>query len=123
MNDLIVYSLKVRREQLERARRFLARQGELLQDSLRGLIELAADCEQCLELEEEDASITEMQSALATLLAKCKGAWRLNGLLHEAVVRIAKINGLPTEFVNNVLGEARQIKPAVCRKGLLRQSS
>ncbi len=59
MDAPIVYSLKVDREQLGRAKRFLARQGELLQDSLRDLIEAAADCEQCLELHEEEASITE----------------------------------------------------------------
>ena len=77
MDAPIVYSLKVDREQLGRAKRFLARQGELLQDSLRDLIEAAADCEQCLELHEEEASITELQSAFTTLLAKCKDAWLL----------------------------------------------
>jgi DNA-directed RNA polymerase specialized sigma24 family protein len=115
MDDPIVYSLKINREQLERAKRFLARQGGLLQDSLRDLIEAAADCEQCLELNEEEASITELQSAFATLLAKCKDAWLLNRLLQEAVMRIAKRSRIPVEFVTNVLGEARRAKAATRR--------
>lgn len=115
MNDPIVYSLKVNREQLGRAKRFLARQGELLQDSLRDLIEAAADCEQCLELHEEEASITELQSAFATLLAKCKDAGLLNSLLREAVMRMAKRSRIPVEFVANVLSEARQTRPATRR--------
>lgn len=115
MGDSIVYSLKVNREQLGRAKRFLARQGELLQDSLRDLIEAAADCEQCLELHEEDAPITELQSALATLLAKCKDAWLLNSLLRETIMRLAKKSRVPLEFVVNVLGEARRTKPAARR--------
>lgn len=115
MDAPIVYSLKVDREQLERAKRFLARQGELLQDSLRDLIEAAADCEQCLELHEEEASITELQSAFTTLLAKCKDAWLLNSLLQEAVMRMAKRSRLPVEFVANVLGEARRTRSATRR--------
>jgi DNA-directed RNA polymerase specialized sigma24 family protein len=115
MDDPIVYSLKINREQLGRAKRFLARQGGLLQDSLRDLIEAAADCEQCLELHEEEASITELQSAFATLLAKCKDAWLLNRLLQEAVMRIAKRSKIPVEFVANVLGEARRAKAATRR--------
>jgi len=115
MDDPIVYSLKINREQLGRAKRFLARQGELLQDSLRDLIEAAADCEQCLELHEEEASLTELQSAFATLLAKCKDAWLLNRLLQEAVIRIAKKSRIPVEFVANVLGEARRAKAATRR--------
>jgi hypothetical protein len=115
MDDRIVYSLKVNREQLGRAKRFLARQGELLQDSLRDLIEAAADCEQCLELHEEDAPVTELQSAFATLLAKCKDAWHLNDLLQEAVMRMAKRSRIPLEFVANVLGEARRTRAATRR--------
>jgi len=115
MDDPIVYCLKVNREQLGRAKRFLTRQGELLQDSLRDLIEVATDCEQCLELYEEDASITELQSAFATLLAKCKDAWLLNSLLREAVMRLAKKSRVPLEFVGNVLGESQRTKPAACR--------
>ena len=113
MSDLIVYSLKVKREQLERAKRFLGRQGGLLQDSLRDFIDVAADCEQCLELHEENAPISELQSAFATLLAKCKDAWHLNGLIQEAVMRIAKMSKVPLDFISNVLGEARRIKPVV----------
>lgn len=112
MDDPIVYSLKIDREQLGRAKRFLAREGELLQDSLRDLIEAAADCEQCLELHEEDASITELQSAFATLLAKCKEASHLNSLLQEAVMRMAKQSRIPAEFVSNVLDEAQRTRPA-----------
>lgn len=116
MGDLIVYSFKVEKEQLKRAKRFLVRQGALLQDSLRDFIEVAADCEQCLELHEEEASISELQSAFATLLAKSKDAWYLNSLLQEAVMKIAKISKVPLDFIMNVLGEARRIKPVVVRR-------
>ena len=110
MEEIVVYSVKVNREHLVHAKKFLARQGELLQDSLRDLIEVAADCEQCLELQEEEASITELQSAFTTLLANCKDAWYLNRLLQDAVMRIAKKSKVPLEFVANVLSEARRTK-------------
>jgi len=116
MGKLIVYSFKVEKEQVARAKRFLARQGALLQDSLRDFIEVAADCEQCLELHEDEASISELQSAFATLLAKCKDAWYLNSLLQEAVMKIAKICKVPLDFIVNVLGEARRVKPVVVRR-------
>ena len=115
MGDIIVYSLKVKREQLERAKRFLARRGVLLQESLRDVIEVAADCEHCLELHEEDASISELQSAFATLLANCKNTWHLNSLLHEAVIKTAKICKVPLDFITNVLGEAQRVKSAARR--------
>jgi len=115
MGELIVYSLKVNKEQLERAKKFLAREGELLQESLRDFIDVAADCEQCLELHEEDASIGELQSAFTTLLAKCKETWHLNNILQESVMRIAKLSKVPLDFITNVLLEARRIKPAVRR--------
>jgi hypothetical protein len=66
-------------------------------------------------LQEDEASITELQSAFTTLLAKCKDAWHLNRLLQEAVVRIAQKSKIPLEFVANVLGEARRIKTMVPR--------
>ena len=113
MGNLIVYSFKVEKEQLERAKRFFDRQGTLLQDSLRGFIDVAADCERCLELHEEDASIGELQSAFATLLANSKATWYLNSLLHEAVMKIAEICKVPLDFITNVLEEARRLKPAV----------
>lgn len=113
MGKLIVYSFKVEKEQLKRAKRFLAREGALLQDSLRDFIEVAADCEQCFELQEAEASISELQSALATLLAKSKQIWHLNGLLQEAVLKIAKMSKVPLDFIMNVLGEARRIKVPV----------
>ncbi len=116
MGKLIVYSFKVEKEKLARAKKFLARQGALLQDSLRDFIEVAADCEQCLELHEDEASISELQSAFTTLLAKCKDAWYLNGLLQEAVMKIAKICKVPLDFIMNVLGEARRVKPVVVRR-------
>ena len=116
MGKIIVYSFKVEKEQIERAKRFLARQGALLQDSLRDFIEVAADCEQCLELHEDEASISELQSAFATLLAKCKDAWYMNSLLQEAVMKIAKICKVPLDFIMNVLGEARRVKPVVVRR-------
>ncbi|MFC1938598.1 hypothetical protein ACFLWM_00360 [Chloroflexota bacterium] len=110
MEEIVVYSVKVNREHLVHAKKFLARQGELLQDSLRDLIDVTADCEQCLELQEEKASITELQSAFTTLLAKCKDAWYLNRLLQDAVMGIAKKSKVPLEFVANVLSEARRTK-------------
>jgi hypothetical protein len=115
MGGLIVYSLKVEKEQLERAKRFLNRKGALLQDSLRDFIDVAAECEQCLELQEEDAPISELQSAFATLLAKCKNAWYFNSLLQEAVMKIAKMSKVPLDFITNVLGEAQRLKSAVRR--------
>ncbi|MBA7607043.1 hypothetical protein ES703_14195 [subsurface metagenome] len=116
MGKLIVYSFKIEKEKLERAKRFLARQGALLQDSLRDFIEVAADCERCFELQEKEASTSELQSAFATLLAHCKQAWHLNGLLQEAVLNIAKICKVPLDFIMNVLGEARRVKPVAVRR-------
>lgn len=115
MGDLTVYSFKVKKEQLDRSKRFFVRQGALLQDSLRDLISVAADCERCLELHEEDASISELQSAFATLLANCKNTWHLNSLLQEAVIKTAKICKVPLDFITNVLGEAQRVKPAARR--------
>ena len=115
MGELIVYSLKVNKEQLEHAKKFLAREGELLQESLRDFIDVAADCEQCLELHEEDASIGELQSAFTTLLAKCKEAWHLNNVLQESVIQIAKLSKVPLDFIANVLLEARRVKSSVRR--------
>ena len=83
----------------------------LLQDSLRDLIEVAADCEQCLELHEDNASIGELQSAFTTLLANSKNTWHLNSVLQEAVLEIAKMTKMPMDVIVNVLGEARRIKP------------
>jgi len=116
MGDLTVYSFKIDKVQLERAKRFFTRQGTLLQDSLRDLIDVAADCEKCLELYEEDASIGELQSAFTTLLAKCKNTWHLNSLLQDAVMKIAKMSKVPLDFIANVLDEARRIKPATVRR-------
>ena len=113
MGDLTVYSFKVKKEQLDRSKRFFVRQGALLQDSLRDLISVAADWERCLELHEEDASIGELQSAFATLLVNSKATWYLNSLLHEAVMKIAEICKVPLDFITNVLEEARRLKPAV----------
>ena len=113
MGELVVYSMKVNKEQLECAKKFLAREGELLQDSLRDFIDVAADCEQCLELYEEDASIGELQSAFTTLLAKCKESWHLNNILQESVMQIAKLSKVPLDFITNVLLEARRVKPVV----------
>jgi len=115
MVELVVYSLKVNKEQLEHAKKFLAREGELLQDSLRDFIDVAADCEQCLELYEKDASIGELQSAFTTLLAKCKESWHLSDVLQESVMRIAKLSKVPLDFITNVLFEARRVKPEVRR--------
>jgi hypothetical protein len=117
MSRLIVYSFKVEREKLDSAKKFFARRGAALQDSLRDLIDVAAECEECLVLEEEGASTSELQSAFATLLAAAKNAWHLNGLLQESVQKIAKICEVPADFIMNVLGEARRIRPAFARKG------
>ena len=116
MGKLIVYSFKVEKEKLARAKKFLARQGALLQDSLRDFIEVAADGEQCLELHEDEASISELQSAFATLLAHSKQAWYLTGLLQEAVMKLAEVCKVPLDFVMNVLGEARRVKPVVVHR-------
>ena len=115
MGSLAVYSFKADKEQIERAKRFFDRQGALLQDTLRDLIDVAADCERCLELHEEDASISELQSAFATLLASCKDTWHLNSLRQEAVMKIAEVSKVPLDFITNVLLEASRIKPAVRR--------
>ena len=101
-----VYSFKVDKEQLDRAKRFVARQGVPLQDSLRDLIDVAADCEQCLELYENDAPIGELQSAFTTLLATSKNTWHLNSVLREAVLKIAKTTKMPMDIIVNVMGEA-----------------
>ena len=111
--NLIVYSLKVENEQLEYAKKFFNRKGSLLQDSLRGFIDVAADCERCLELQEEDASIGELQSAFVTLLNNCKRTWHLNNLLQVSIVKMAEISKVPLVFITNVLAEAQRIKPAV----------
>jgi len=110
MSAPTVYSFKVDKEQLDRAKRFFAQQGVLLQDSLRDLIDVAADCEQCLELHEGDAPIGELQSAFTTLLANSKNTWHLNSVLQEAVLKIAKMTKIPMDVIVNVLGEARRIK-------------
>ena len=110
MGDLVVYSLKVNKEQLELAKKFLAREGELLQDSLRDFIDVAADCEQCLELHEEEASIGELQSAFTSLLAKCKESWHLSDVFQESVMEIAKMSKVPLDYINNVLEESRRAK-------------
>ncbi|HEY55838.1 MAG TPA: hypothetical protein G4N90_00190 [Dehalococcoidia bacterium] len=115
MGELTVYSFKVDKEQLDHAKRFFERQGTPLQHSMRDLIGVAADCEKCLELHEEDASLSELQSAFATLLANCKATWYLNSLIREAVMKIAKISKVPLDYISNVLGEAQRVKPAVRR--------
>ena len=115
MGELTVYSFKVDKDQLERAKRFFDRQGTTLQHNLRDLIDIAANCENCLELYEEDASIEELQSAFATLLANSKPTWYLSSLLREAVMNIARICKVPLDFITNVLGEAQRVKPAARR--------
>ena len=116
MSRLIVYSFKVESEKLESAKNFFGRQGAALQGSLRDLIEVAAECEECLVLEERGAPTSELQSAFASLLAAAKNAWHLNGLLQEAVLRFAKICEVPADFIMNVLGEARRVRPIFVRR-------
>ncbi len=115
MGRLIVYSFKVEKEKLEQAKKFFARQGAALQNGLRDLIEVAADCEQCLVLEEQGASTSELQSAFTNLLAHAKNTWHLNGVLQASVLKIAKICEVPLEFIMNVLDEARRVKPAMLK--------
>lgn len=110
MSESNVYSFKVDKGQLERAKKFFARQGIPLQDNLRDLIDVAADCEQCLELHEDDAPIGELQSAFTTLLANSKNTWHLNSVLQESVLKLAKITKMPVDVIVNILGEARRIK-------------
>jgi hypothetical protein len=115
MGELTVYSFKVDKGQLHLAKRFFIRQGAPLQHSMRDLIDVAANCEKCLELHEEDASLSELQSAFATLLANCKTTWYLGSLIQDAVLKSAKICKVPLDFITNVLGEAQRVKPAVRR--------
>ena len=115
MDGITVYSFKVEKEKLERAKRFFSRQGAPLQNNLRDLIDVAADCEKCLELHEEDATLSELQSAFANLLVNSKNTWHLNSLLREAVMNIAKICKLPLDFITNVVGEAQRAKPVMRR--------
>ena len=115
MGELTVYSFKVDKGQLNLAKSFFNRQGAPLQHSMRDLIGVAANCEKCLELYEEDASLSELQSAFATLLANCKTTWYLGSLIQDAVFKIAKICKVPLDFITNVLGEAQRVKPAVRR--------
>ncbi|MBN1862030.1 MAG: hypothetical protein JW790_00080 [Dehalococcoidales bacterium] len=116
MGELTVYSFKVDKEQLERAKRFFDRQGTPLQHSMRDLVDVAADCEKCIELHEEDASLGELQSAFATLLASCKATSYMSSLLQDAVMKIAKLSQVPLDFISNVLGAAQRVKPAVVRR-------
>ncbi|MCD6452708.1 MAG: hypothetical protein J7K77_00180 [Dehalococcoidales bacterium] len=115
MSNLVVYSFKVDREQLESAKKFLDQQGILLQASLRHFINVAAGCQQCLELHERKAPLSELQSAFITLLASCKPAWHLVNLLREVVMKLAKISQLPLDFIANVLDEAQRAKSVARR--------
>ena len=115
MGELTVYSFKVDKTQLKLAKRFFDRQEAPLQHGMRDLIDAAANCEKCLELYEEDASLSELQSAFATLLANCKATWYLSSLLQNAVMNIAKLCKVPLNFITNVLDEAQRVKPVVRR--------
>ncbi len=116
MGDLTVYSFKVDKERLDRAKRFFDRQGTPLQHSMRDLVDVAADCERCIELHEEDASLSEIQSAFATLLASCKATSYMSSLLQDAVMKIAQMSKVPLDFINNVLVASQRVKPAVVRR-------
>jgi hypothetical protein len=111
VNSSNVYSFKVDRDKLERAKSFFTRQGVPLQNSLRDLIDVAADCEECLQLHEAQAPIGELQSAFTSLLADSKNTWHMNGIFREAVLKIAGITEMPTEVIDNVIGEAQRNKP------------
>ncbi len=115
MSRLIVYSFKVDGDKLDKAKQFFSRQNQALQESLRDLVEVAAECEECLELEEGGATTSELQSAFASLLAAAKNTWHLNGMLQGAVLGIAKICEVPADFILNVLGEARRMGPTMLK--------
>jgi hypothetical protein len=115
IGELTVHSFKVDKEQLNLAKRFFNRQGAPLQHGMRDLIGVAAGCEKCLKLHEENASLSELQSAFATLLTNCKAAQYLGSFLQDVIIKTAKVCNLPIDFITNFLGEAQRIKPALRR--------
>ena len=109
MGDPVAYSIKVDPNELDRAKKFFARQGLLLQEVVRGLMRLAADCEACLALVDAKAQTGEIQSSFASTLAEAKELWQLNGLFQETVLKMAEISGVPKDFITNVLAQAQQM--------------
>ncbi|MBI2836613.1 MAG: hypothetical protein HYX85_02845 [Chloroflexi bacterium] len=106
----VVYSIKVDRSNLYKAKKFFLRAQLPLQDALRAHVKMAADCEQCLELVEAKAPVEEIQSALAGILADAKETFRLNGLFRSSILKIAEASKLPEDFIPNVLAEAERIQ-------------
>jgi len=106
----VVYSIKVERDYLYGAKKFFSRAGLPLQDALRAQVKMAADCERCVTLVDENAPIEQIQSAFAGILADAKETFHLNGLFRNAIVRTAEACKLPENFIGNVLGEAERIQ-------------
>ena len=108
MSDLVVYSVKVDRDDLQGAKRFFGRQGLLLQAAVRGLVRMAAQCELCLTQLESGASVSQVQSSLASMLAGAQEVWRLNGAFQDVVLMAAQRSQVPQDFILNVLTEAQR---------------
>ena len=112
MNSMLVaYSFKVAADDLEKAKRYFARQGLVPQETFRALVRMAADCERCLTLHEAGAPTSQVQSAFAAVLADSQHAWKLNGRFQDAIMKIAQVYNIPQEFILNVLHEAQGIQP------------
>jgi hypothetical protein len=109
MSDLVVYSVKVDREDLAGAKRFFGRQGLLLQNAVRGLARMAAQCDLCLTQVESGASVSEIQSSLASMLAGAQDVWRLNGAFRDVVLMAAQRSNVSEDFIVNVLSEAERV--------------
>ncbi len=110
MADLVAYSLKVDPDDLERAKRFYARRGVLLQDIVRGVIRMASGCESCLALAESNAPLEQVQSSMAGMLADAQQTWRLNGLFQDTIFDLARRCNIQEDFITNVLVEAQHQK-------------
>lgn len=105
----VVYSIKVERDYLYDAKKFFSRAQVSLQDALRGQIKMAAQCERCLALVENNAPVEQIQSAFAGILADAKETFHLNGLFRNAILKGADASKLPANFIENVMAEAERI--------------
>jgi len=104
-----VYSVKVDSNDLSKAKKFFSRSGLQLQDAVRGMMKMATDCETCLQLIEAKASVGEVQSAFAGVVADAKETWRLNGLFQDVIMEAARLSNIPQDFITNVQAEAQRI--------------
>ncbi len=112
MEKYVVYSAKVPQEHIQGARKFFSRAGLLLQEAVRAQLRIAARCEECLELIEAKAPIERIQSSFASILADAKESWRMSGMFHEVILKVAELCNMPQDFINNVLEEAQRLEKA-----------